>query len=72
MNMPSAAVESFDFIINRRGGAVLKAGEDKVRAEILARFGARGGTFCYSRGQRYCGNREGLGCRNMPEKIAAW
>src|SRR3954462_633837 len=43
-------VESFDFIVNRRGGTVLKTGEDKVREEILSRFGKKAGTFTYVEG----------------------
>lgn len=48
--MSPAIVEKFDFIINRRGGAVLKAGEDKVRAEILSQFGDKAGTYTYVEG----------------------
>jgi diacylglycerol kinase family enzyme len=48
--MPSAPVENFDFIVNRRGGTVLKTGEEKVRAEILSRFGDKAGAFSFVEG----------------------
>ena len=35
----------FDFIINRRAGTVLKAGEDRVVADLRVAFGARAGDF---------------------------
>ncbi len=69
--MSSPPVESFDFIVNRRGGVVLKTGEEKVRAEILSRFGGKAGTFTYVEGkdiaaavkgwvEKYAGQNRGL------------
>ena len=49
-SMPDISVESFDFIVNRRGGTVLKIGEENVRKEILAQFGDKAGTFTYVEG----------------------
>ena len=48
--MPPANAESFDFIINRRAGEVLKRGEQKVREEILSTFGGKAGAFFYVEG----------------------
>ncbi len=48
--MTSQQAEIFDFIVNRRGGTVLKHGEDAVRAEVLSAFGKKAGTFAYVAG----------------------
>ena len=48
--MPPVNAVSFDFIINRRAGEVLKRGEAKVREEILSTFGGKAGVFSYVEG----------------------
>ena len=45
--MPAVPIERFDFIVNRRSGGVLKAGEEPAREEVLSRFGDKAGTFTY-------------------------
>ncbi len=42
--------EVFDFIVNRRGGTVMRNGEEKIREEIVSHFGARTGSFTFVAG----------------------
>jgi diacylglycerol kinase family enzyme len=48
--MADATAKTFDFIINRRAGTVMAEGEEKVRAEIRARFGERAGEILFTEG----------------------
>lgn len=43
--------EKFDFIINRRGGTVLNAGEEQVEQNLRRIFGARAGTVTFVEGK---------------------
>ncbi|MBU6474522.1 MAG: hypothetical protein KGL10_01835 [Alphaproteobacteria bacterium] len=48
--MPVSQPEIFDFIVNRRGGTVIRCGEESVRHDILSRFGGKTGSFTFVSG----------------------
>lgn len=50
MTATATATQTFDFIINRRAGTVLKTGEKELRETVLSTFGEKAGEFHFVEG----------------------